>query len=388
MKLPEECVMIKQLAKRFVEEELIPLEGELEENGDLSPETWVTLKKKAAAVGLYMCMMPKEYGGGEISWLAAIGVWEEFGRVSPVFERTILTNPGAEVMQFKLPSQDQLERFFLPLMRGEKTMCFALTEPDAGNDVSMIKTRAVKQGGQWVINGTKTFITLAPKADFLLVLAVSDPSKGVREGTSCFIVEKGTPGFRVERTPKYMGAAGFKSSELVFEDCAVPEANLLGRENAAYREILRLLGASRILGGALSLGAAKRSLEIATDYALHRVTWGKPLAARQYVQGMLVDSAVQIYATECMLYDAAWEVDHGNQDPATQAIVKLFATEMAANVCERAMRVCGGHGYTKDMPLERMYRDTRGIMIADGASEVLKLIIAARLVGRKFAFEA
>jgi len=388
MKLPEECVMIKQLAKRFVEEELIPLEGELEENGDLSPETWVTLKKKAAAVGLYMCMMPKEYGGGEISWLAAIGVWEEFGRVSPVFERTILTNPGAEVMQFKLPNQDQLERFFLPLMRGEKTMCFALTEPDAGNDVSMIKTRAVKQGGQWVINGTKTFITLAPKADFLLVIAVSNPSKGVREGTSCFIVEKGTPGFRVERTPKYMGAAGFKSSELVFEDCAVPEANLLGRENAAYREILRLLGASRILGGALSLGASKRSLEIATDYALNRVTWGKPLAARQYVQGMLVDSAVQIYATECMLYDAAWEADHGNQDPVTQAMVKLFATEMAASVCEKAMRVCGGHGYTKDMPLERMYRDTRGIMIADGASEVLKLIIAARLVGRKFAFEA
>jgi len=388
MKLPEECVMIKQLAKRFVEEDLIPLEDELEENGDLSPETWATLKKKAAAVGLYMCMMPKEYGGGEISWLAAIGVWEEFGRVSPVFERTILTNPGAEVMQLKLPNQDQLERFFLPLMRGEKTMCLALTEPDAGNDVSMLKTRAVKQGGEWVINGTKTFITLAPKADFCLVFAVSDPSRGVKEGTSCFIVEKGTPGFRVERTPKYMGAAGFKSSDLVFEDCAVPETNLLGRENAAYREFLGFLGASRLLSGAMSLGVAKRSLEIATDYALNRVTWGKPLAARQYVQGMLVDSALQIYATECMLYDAAWEATYGKQDPVTQAMVKLFATEMAANVSEKAMRVCGGHGYTKDLPLERMYRDTRGIMIADGASEILKLIIATRLVGRKYTFEA
>jgi alkylation response protein AidB-like acyl-CoA dehydrogenase len=388
MKLPEECVMIKQLAKRFVEEELIPLEQELEENGDLSPETWVTLKKKAAAVGLYMCTMPKEYGGGEISWLAAIGVWEEFGRVPPVFERTILTNPGAEVMQLKLPNQDQLERFFLPLMRAEKTMCFALTEPEAGNDVSMLKTKAVKQGGQWIINGSKTFITLAPKADFCLVFAVSDPSKGVRDGTSCFIVEKDTPGFRVERTPKYMGSTGFKSSDIVFEDCAVPEANLLGRENGAYREILGLLGASRILGGAMSLGVAKRSLEIATDYALNRVTWGKPLAARQYVQGMLVEASLQIYATECMLYDAAWEATYGKQDPVTQAMVKLFANEMAANVSEKAMRVCGGHGYTKDMPLERMYRDTRGIMIADGASEILKLIIATRLVGRKYTFEA
>ena len=386
--LPEECVMLKQLAKRFVEEELMPLEAELESNGDLSPETWARLKKKAVEVGLWMCIAPEEYGGGGISWLAAVGVWEEFSSASYAFERMLLINPGAEITRFKIATQDQLERFFLPLIRGEKQMFLALTEPDAGSDAAKIKTRAVKQGGQWIINGSKRFITNAPRADFGLVFAVTNPSKGARGGISCFFVEKGTLGFKVEKISKYMGCQALQSSELLFEDCAVPERNLLGKEGTAYREIMRALGVGRLLTAACALGMAKRSLEIATNYALTRVTWGKPLAARQYIQGMLVDSAVEIYATECMLYDAAWEADHGNEDPATQAMVKLYATEMACHVCDRAMQVCGGVGYTKDMPLERLYREARLLRLVDGPSEVQKLIIARGLVGRELAFEA
>lgn len=387
MRLSEEALMLKETAKRFAKEELMPLENELDTKNDLPPEIWKRLIKKAIDVGLWMCMIPKEYGGGGIGWVNAIGIWEEIAAISCVFERMLLSNPGVEIIGYNIATQDQLDRFFLPLMRGEKLMFHALTEPDAGSDTSMLKTKAVRKGDQWIINGSKRFISIAPRADFGLVFAVSDSSKPAREGTSVFIVEKGTSGFKIERTPEYMGSHGMLSSELVFEDCAVPKANLLGTEGGAYREVMRMMGGARILTSACSLGIAKRSLKIATDYSLTRITWGKPIAARQYIQGMLVDSAVDIYASECMLYDAAGEADHGNEDPKLQAMVKLFTTEMACHVCDRAIQVCGGVGYTKDMPLEKLYRDSRVLRMGDGTSEIQKLIIASRLVGRKFAFD-
>jgi acyl-CoA dehydrogenase len=387
MRLSEEALMLKDIAKRFAKEELMPLENELDAKNDLPPETWKRLIKKAIDVGLWMCMIPKEYGGGGVNWVNAIGIWEEIAAVSCVFERMLLSNPGVEIMGYNLATKDQMDRFFLPLMRGEKLMFHALTEPDAGSDTSMIKTKAVKKGDQWIINGSKRFISIAPRADFGLVFAITDPSKPAREGTSVFFVEKGTPGFKIDRTPEYMGSHGMLSSDLVFEDCAVPEANLLGTVNGAYREVMRMMGGARILTSACSLGIAKRSLKIATDYSLTRITWGKPIAARQYIQGMLVDSATEIYASECMLYDAAWEADNGNEDPKLQAMVKLFITEMTCQVCDRAIQVCGGVGYTKDMPLEKLYRDSRVLRMGDGTSEIQKLIIASRLIGRQYAFD-
>jgi alkylation response protein AidB-like acyl-CoA dehydrogenase len=277
-------------------------------------------------------------------------------------------------------TEQQKQEYLVPLARGEKIGAFGLTEPQAGSDAGATRTRAVRDGDEWVINGQKALITNGSVADVVVITAKTDPEKGTR-GISSFIVEKETPGFQPGRDEKKMGLKGSVTSQLFFEDCRIPAKNLLGKENEGFKQFLATLDAGRIAIATMAVGLAQGAFEKTLAYAKERVQFGRPIAEFQAIQWMIADMATEIEAARLMVSRAAWLKEQGAEFTKEASMAKLFATEMSERVCHKAIQIHGGYGYVQEYEVERMYRDQRLCSIGEGTNEIQRLVIARRVLG-------
>jgi acyl-CoA dehydrogenase len=378
--LPEELKIIKNTMREFVNRELIPLERTFRPEGvEMPKELYEPLQEKTKAMGFWLLDVPAEYGGAELDLLTRCVIQEEISRsVALPFRHNPIFGPDVRAVLFEC-NDEQRERYLYPVIRGEKTACFAQTEPDAGGDPAGMKTRAVLDGDHYVLNGTKRFITGAGFADFAQVMAVTDPEKRARGGITCFLVDMDTPGVTIERRwPTMMGDAPF---QILFENARVPAANVVGEVGQGFSLAQRWLQEGRIKGhGARCLGIAERALDMMMDYAQIRTTFGKPLAERQAVQFMIADSTMELHMARLLVYECAWRHDRGEDVRNLAYMVKCVCTEMASRVVDRSMQVHGGIGLTKELPLEWWYRQMRSIRITEGATEVLRWRLAQNLL--------
>lgn len=378
--IPAEHKLVAQTVRRFVWDELVPLEAVVQDQGELPEEKVKELANQVRALGLWMPHLPEEYGGGGIDTLGMCLLLEETNQ-------TIAS--GDEVFGIDQPltplyhcTPEQKAKYLYPCIRGEKLSAFALSEPNAGSDPGgMMETTAVRDGDNWVINGSKTWISRMMVADFAIVFTVTDKQKRGRGGITTFLIDRDTPGFEIVRQIPTMGENGRRGpTDLVFRDCVVPDSQRLGPVGEGFRIAQGRLGPQRAYIGARCIGMATRCHQMAIAYSKQRVTFGQPLANRQAVQWMIADAAVDIHATRLMTHHCAWKFDQGEDVRQEASIVKLFATEMATRVIDNALQIHGGIGYTKDLPIEWFYRRVRGTRIYEGASEIHRWVIARNLL--------
>ena len=378
--LPEELVLLKNNLRRFIDKDVIPVERDScpREGEDMKPEYREKFEKRAKDLGIWMMEVPEEYGGMGLGLLPRVVVWEELSRTIafPARGESIM-GPSVRAILYDLKGELK-EKYLLPVLRREKKWCFAQTEPDAGSDPGSMRTTAVRDGDHYVINGVKRFISGAANADFAQVMAATDRSKGSRGGISCFLVDMDTPGVKV--TAQYETMMGDRPCEIVFDNARVPAGNRVGAEGEGFKLGQQWINVGRLKHGARALGVAQRCLDMATSYAKQRVTFGKPLAERQAVQFMLVDSYVELKAARLMVYEAAVKSDAGTADRVDAYVAKSYADEMAFRVADRCMQIHGGIGLTKDLPIERFWRQQRSFRITEGATEVMKMVIARHLL--------
>ena len=381
--IPEELKQIQMLVRRFVREELVPIEEMVEERNEFPDEVRKPLIKRAIELGIRNMGIPEKYGGGGIGVLGQALANEEMGWASEAVTYATMSAHHADPAILETASELQNQRYFYPILKGEREACGAWTEPDAGGDAAGIQASAVKAGDHYMLNGTKIFVTNADHADFVLLGAVTGPDKPKNERHTQFIIDFDTPGLTLSFYQPMMGRHGLRSFELVLEDCKVPAENVLGEEGGALRRALSNFGQGRLLMAARVIGTAERAFQMAREYSKGRTTFGQPLASRQAVQWMLVDMALEIHAARMMTYHAAWEMDQGTDARAAQmrqAMVKLYATQMACRVIDNAIQIHGGIGYSRMLPLERMYRDVRLYRIAERPDEMMKHVIARHLL--------
>ncbi len=383
--IPEELKQLQNLAREFIKRELLPLEKEVEERDEFPEDIRRPLRQKAIKLGLWNYAAPQEYGGGGVGALGDVLVYEELGKVSmAVGTHGLFRSVGGRGEGAKEATDEQREKYIIPVIKGEKETFFALTEPNAGSDAGAIETRAIREREHYVLNGTKTFITNADRADFGYVFAVTDWEKRRQGGISCFLVEKGTSGFSIDRRIPVMGRRGVGSYEISFTDCIIPVGQLLGEEGKGGEIFGPFLSRNRLLISSRACGTAQRALDMAVDYARGRITFGKPIIERQFVQGMLTDTFMDIFATRMMNYNLAWRLDQGFKDLDGEiALIKATATEMSFRAVDRAIQIHGGVGYSKDLPLEMMLREIRIHRIGEGPTEVLKWFAARRLFRKR-----
>ena len=379
--LPEELQVLKRTVRRFVDSELIPLEREYRHDGEgpMPEHLLKPLQEKAKSMGLWLLDVPAEYGGAGLGLLARCVIHEEVWRSAVLpFRGQELFGPEVRPVLFHC-NEEQKERFLMPVLRGEMRFCFAQTEPDAGSDPASMQTRALRDGDDFVINGTKRFITGAGRADYAQVMAVTDPEKRARGGVTCFLVDLKSPGVLLDRQwPTMMGDAPW---QIVFDNVRVPAANVVGAVGGGFSLAQQWIQEGRIKGhGARPLGIADRALEMMIDYSRQRVTFGRPLAERQAVQFMIADSATELHAARLMVYECAWRHDRGEDVRNLSYMVKITCTEMASRVVDRSIQVHGGVGLTKELPLEWWYRQIRSTRITEGATEVLRWRLAQNIL--------
>jgi acyl-CoA dehydrogenase len=378
--LPEEIVMLRDSARRFVEEHLLPLEADHADRPDLPDDVRATLQAKARELGFWAFDLPESHGGGGVGVLGMCVVMEELAKCNvPSFRAPSVFTPYLGPVLFHgTPAQQ--ERFLAPVIAGTQRTCFALTEPGAGSDPSGMTTTAVREGQGWRINGRKIFITGADKADFVQLFART--RSGTEElGVGCFIVSRDAPGFRLGQSFDLM--CPDRPWELLFDDVRVPDDQLIGRPGQGWALAREFLDKGRLLHGPKAVGRAERALALAVDYANQRRTFGAPLAERQAIQWMVADSTVEIHAARLMTYHAAWKADQGMDFHAEAAAVKLYADDMLMRVVDRAIQIHGGIGLSRELPLELMYRDARSRTITEGSSEMQRTIIARHVLGGK-----
>jgi acyl-CoA dehydrogenase len=377
--LPRDIKMMQGLLRKFVDQELIPIEMQVNLEEEISDEVLKPLQEKVKALGLWHLEVPKEYGGLGMGLLARCVVQEEISRTKALpFRHNDLFGPSIGPILFYC-NDEQKERFLFPAMRGEIDVCFAQTEPDSGSDPGGMRTRAVRDGDHYVLNGSKRFITGAGKADYAQVVCVTDPEKRQRGGISVLMVDMKSPGVTLVRQwPTMMGD---KPWEISFDNVRVPVENRIGEEGKGFALAQNWLTFGRVQGhGARSVGIAQRSLEMAMDYARQRVTFGQPLSERQAIQFMIADSAIELEAARLMVYNTAWRYDQGQDVRNESYMVKIFCTEMASRVVDRAMQIHGGVGLTMDLPLQYWFRQMRSIRITEGVTEVLRWRLARNMI--------
>ena len=381
--LSDEQLLLKETVRRFVNEELIPLEAEYRPEAEAMPDKYLRpLQKKAKSIGLWLLDIPKEYGGADLDLLTRCVISEELGR-TVVIPYRINEVFGPDVRPPLLYCKgEQKAKYLYPVLNGEKRMCFALTEPDAGSDPAGMQTRAVRDGDDFIISGTKRFISGAGYSQFAQVWALTDPEKRARGGITSFLVDLDTPGVNLTRQqPTMMGDSPW---EVVFDNVRVPVANVLGEVGGGFAMTQEWLTDGRVrCHGSQSVGMAQRALEMMMDYSQDRITFGKPLSERQIIQFMISDSAMEIHAARLMVSECAWRYDRGENVRDTSYMVKITCTEMASRVVDRAIQVFGGMGLTKELPLEWMYRQLRSIRITEGATEVLRWRMARNLLKKR-----
>ena len=382
LNLSEEQTLIIAMVRRFVREEILPLELNLDPDAaELEEADKARLVAKVEEMGLYGLDIPPEYGGPDIDLVTRTFIAIEMSQ-----HRAGLYAPcygvfgGAGLAQLFEANDDQKERYLYPTLRGEKRGFFALTEPSGGSDPARaIQTRAIRDGDDWIINGSKIFISGADRADYGLLFARTDPEKG-RGGVTCFIVETSWPGFHVRRVVHTLRSAHY-ATELQFEDLRVPQGNVLGEVNKGFAIANDRLSRQRIPYSAGCIGVAVKANEMAVEYAKERETFGAPLASRQAIQWMLVDNEIDIKNATWLTLEAAARADRGEGFRKEAAMAKLVASEAGSRVVDRCMQIFGGYGVTKDFPFERWFREMRIRRIGEGPSEVQRHIIARDILG-------
>ncbi|MBV7332085.1 acyl-CoA dehydrogenase family protein [Chloroflexi bacterium TSY] len=375
--LSDEQQMMISTVRRFIANELAPLEEEVEETGELAPEKAASIFEKSKALGLYGTNMPTEYGGGGLSAVDTMLLEEQFGHTTDILIRRAFGN----VYEILLSCQgEQVERWLLPAVQGKRTCSIAITEPGAGSDAAGISTRALRNGSGWRLSGSKHFVSDGLFSDFFVVSAVTDPEQGSR-GLSMFLVDKEMLGVTVGKDQKMMGLRGTSHIELFFDDVQLGSENLLGEEGRGLRLILEQLGRVRLAQiGARAVGKACHVLTMMVNYAKERHQFGHPIGNFQLVQQMLADSAIEINAARLLVHKAAFELDRGNDARELISMVKVHAAEMLGRVVDRGVQLFGGMGFCKEMPIERYYRDARIYRIFDGTSEIHRTVVARGLL--------
>ncbi|HOU23175.1 MAG: Acyl-CoA dehydrogenase [Chloroflexi bacterium ADurb.Bin180] len=375
--LTEEQQMIRRMVREFAEKEIRPIAREIDARGEFP---WEVIRKMAG-LGLLGLPIPEQYGGSGADTVSYAIAVEEVSRVSGSIGITMAAHTSLGLYPlYRFGSEEQKNQYLPRLASGEGLAAFGLTEPEAGSDAGGVKTTAVLDGDQWVLNGQKTFITSGSIADVVIIAALTDKAAGTR-GISNFIVEKGTPGFRPGRDEDKMGLKGSVTSELFFEDCRVPKANLLGQVGEGFKQFLITLDGGRISIGAMALGLAQGALDAAIKYSKERVQFGQPIARFQAIQWMIADMATEIEAARWMIYRAAWLKDKGGRFTKEAAMAKLYASEAAERACFKAIQIHGGYGYMSEYDVERIYRDNRLTTIGEGTSEIQRLVIARQVLG-------
>ena len=383
--LSEEHRMLKDLAEKFVRDELMPLEAavmvrEAEGQGvGLAAAERERLDKRAHELGLFGLDAPEDVGGSDLPMVAMVGVEEAFGRcVTPY-----TLPPDSPNLRMLMATVNERQRvaYLAPYVAGKTVSAIGISEPGAGSDPAAMTTQAVRDGDDWVINGRKIWITRAQEADFTILMAVTDKAKGARGGMSAFLIDKGTPGFNILRRIPMLG--GQYSYEVALEDCRVEGWKLLGQEGAGFAPMQVRLGTRRIQMAAWSVGMAQRALDMVLEYAPQRKTFGMPLSERQAIQFWVAEAATKIHATRLMTYDCAWKLDSGRDVRSEISMIKWFATEMAYETVDRAMQAFGAMGMTKELPLQLMQAKLRTMRIYDGPTEVHKWVVARNLLGTR-----
>jgi len=364
--------------RRFVKERLIPAENTVAET-DQIPEDIVADMK---AMGLFGLTVPENYGGLGLTMEEEALVMFEMGRTSPAFRSLFGTTVGIGSQGILIDGTPAQKDKYLPaLASGELIASFALTEPEAGSDAASLRTTARKEGDHYIVNGTKRFITNAPQAGLFTLMARTDPSNKGAGGVSAFIVERDTPGITIGKPDKKMGQRGAHTADVIFDNCRVPAANLIGgQEGMGFKTAMKVLEKGRIHIAAICVGVAERMLDDALRYAVERKQFGQPIAEFQLVQAMLADSKMECYAARCMVIDAARRRDAGENVATEASCCKLFASEMCGRVADRAVQIFGGSGYVADHGIERFYRDVRLFRLYEGTTQIQQIVIARNLV--------
>jgi butyryl-CoA dehydrogenase len=372
----KEQEMIRTMVSEFAEKEIKPFAAEIDETGEFP---WQTINKMAK-LNLMGLPISKELGGAGVDTISYAMAVEEVAKrcASTAVIMSVHTSVGTYPI-YLFGTEEQKEKFVPPLAKGERIGAFALTEPGAGSDAASVQTTAVLKSNHYILDGSKIFITNGGVAGSVVVLAMTDKSKGHR-GISAFILEKGTEGFTIGSKEKTMGMIGSDTSELVFENCKVPKENLLGREGMGFKIGMKALDGGRIGIAAQALGIAEAALSEGIKYAKEREQFGRPIAKFQAVQWMIANMACEIEAARMLVYQAAYMKDQGLDFSKEAAMAKLYASEVAMRSTIKSLQIHGGYGYIKDYPVERFFRDAKVTEIYEGTSEIQRLVIATNLL--------
>jgi alkylation response protein AidB-like acyl-CoA dehydrogenase len=374
--LNEEQQQVKWSVREFAEAEIAPHVMEWDESQHFPVELW----PKLAELGLTGVLFPEEYGGSGMGYVEYATIIEELSRVDGSVGISVAAhNSLCSNHIFMYGSEEQKQKYLVPLAQGRHLGAWGLTEPGAGSDASGTRTVAARQNGGWVINGAKNFITHAIHADTCVAFAVTDRSKSSK-GISAFIFEKGMKGFAPSKKENKLGLRASETASVVFEDCPVTEKHLLGEEGMGFVNAMQVLDGGRISIAALAVGIAQGAYESAVRYSKEREQFGKPISEFQAIQFKLADMAVQIEAARLLMYRAAHLKDQGKRTTKESSMAKLFASEVSVRVCEDAIQIHGGYGYTKDYPPEKYWRDSKLCTIGEGTSEIQRIIIARELL--------
>lgn len=376
-RLSEEQEMFRQTVRRFAEEKIAPRVSEMEKE-DCFPRD---LYEEIVKMGFPALFYPSEYGGSDADMLTCCLGTEELCRVSTSVGAILGVGHALFSSCFRLSAtKEQKDRYFPDVVSGKKLCMFALTEPDAGSDIASMRSKAILDGNEYVLNGVKNFNSGIDFADMTLVFMKTDLNAGIR-GISTFIVEKGTPGFSHSVTGRMLGFRGVHHCESVFEDCRVPKENLIGKEGEGFRDVVKVMDEGRTLSGASGVGTAQAALDYAIRYAKERIQFGKPIAEFQAISHILADMATITETARHLVYRAATIVqEHSKESMKLATMAKYYATDVAMEVTSRAVDILGGYGYSEEYPVERMMRDAKGLQLFEGTNQIQRNAVARVLL--------
>jgi len=377
-RMSDDQELLRQTVREFAEAEMRPHVMEWDESQHFPMD----LLPKLAGLGLMGIQFAEEYGGAAMSSLDYCICIEELARVCPAISLSVAAHNGLCTSHIAMFGSEPQKTTYLPrLVRGEVLGAWGLTEASAGSDAAGMRTTAVKQGGEWVLNGSKSFITHGKIGGVMVAIAVTDRTKGHR-GISAFIIEQGTKGMSAGKKENKLGMRASDTSEVVFEDCHIPASNLLGEEGQGFINTLQVLDAGRIGIAALAVGLAQGAYEAALEYSKERRQFGQPIAAFQAIQWKLADNATRIEAARLLTYRAAYLKDQGQRTTRESSMAKLYVSEIAVKAADDCVQIHGGYGFVKDYPAEKYFRDVKLVTIGEGTSEIQRLVIARQLLGQ------
>ncbi len=370
--LTDEQISIKEMVRDFARKEILPYVMEYDEKKAFPEE----IIRKLGELGLLGIIYPESYGGAGMGYIEYAIIVEELSAVDPSIGLIVAAHNSLGTFHiYNFGSEEQKQKYIPRLVKGETLSAWALTEPCCGSDAAALKTTAVKKGDKWVLNGSKTFITNPNHSDYTVVIARTDPEKGTR-GISAFVVEKGTPGFKIGSNLNKLGMRASDTAELFFDDCEIPAENLIGEEGEGFHQAMATLDGGRVSIGAMCVGIARGAYEYALSYAQEREAFRKKISDFQATKFKLADMATEIDAARLLILRAAWMKDNNIPVNLESAMAKLYASEVAVRASNEAVQIYGGYGFIKEYPVEKFYRDAKLGTIGEGTSEILRLVIA------------